>query len=116
MRKILIRIGVLVAVFFLGIFLFSHFMNIENTDRTSAMAEPTLPVVYVRDGDQLINEMYGYTGQMQANYMRDTLTLLPSDYRLTVEVDTYGERSTRSAMRMRAPMPPAWWKTQRSLT
>ena len=39
MRKILIRIGVLVAVFFLGIFLFSHFMNIENTDRTSAMAE-----------------------------------------------------------------------------
>ena len=55
------------AVFFLGIFLFSHFMNIENTDRTSAMAEPTLPVVYVRDGDQFINEMYGYTGQMQAN-------------------------------------------------
>ena len=102
MRKILIRIGVLVAVFFLGIFLFSHFMNIENTDRTSAMAEPTLPVVYVRDGDQLINEMYGYTGQMQANYMRDTLTLLPSDYRLTVDVDTYGRTITKISYEVRS--------------
>ena len=102
MRKILIRIGVLVAVFFLGIFLFSHFMNIENTDRTSAMAEPTLPVVYVRDGDQLINEMYGYTGQMQANYMRDTLTLLPSDYRLTVDVDTYGRTINKISYEVRS--------------
>ena len=45
MRKILIRIGVLVAVFFLGIFLLSHFMNIENTDSTSVMEESKLMVV-----------------------------------------------------------------------
>ena len=80
MKKFFMRIGVLAAVFIAGIVGFGHVMNIENTDRTGTVAQPTFPVVYIRDGDQVINEMFGYADEMQANYMRDTLTLLPSDY------------------------------------
>lgn len=90
MRKIFIRIGVLLAVFLGGIAGFSHFMNIENTDRTSTVAEPGLPVVYIWDGERMLNEMFGYSDEMQGNYMRDTLTVLPSDYRLHAAIDTFG--------------------------
>ncbi len=102
MRKVFIRIGVLLAVFLLGIVIFSHFMNIENTDRTAETAKPSLPLVYIWDGERLVNEMYGYTGQMEANYMRDTITLLPEDYVVGIAVDTFGEEITGVSYEVRS--------------
>jgi len=90
MRKILIRIGVLAAVFFAGIFVFSRIMNTENADNTQAVAEPEFPVVYIWDDDRTINEMFGYAEEMQVNYVRDTLTVLPEDYHLLLAIDTFG--------------------------
>ncbi len=91
MKKVLIRCGVLLAVFLLGIAVFSHFMNIENTDRTAETALPSLPLVYIWENGRAVNEMYGYTGEMEANYVRDTVTLLPEDYTLEIAVNPFGE-------------------------
>ncbi len=102
MRKIFIRIGVLLAVFLVGIVGFSHIMNIENTDRTSTVAEPALPVVYIWDGQRIMNEMFGYAGEMQSNYMRDTLTLLPSDYKLHAAIDTFGSEVEKVSYEVRS--------------
>ena len=102
MKKFFMRIGVLAAVFIAGIVGFGHVMNIENTDRTGTVAQPTFPVVYIRDGDQVINEMFGYADEMQANYMRDTLTLLPSDYCLTLAIDTFGAEVEKVSYEVRS--------------
>lgn len=102
MKKFFMRIGVLAAVFIAGIVGFSHVMNIENTDRTGTVAQPMFPVVYIRDGDQVINEMFGYADEMQANYMRDTLTLLPSDYCLTLAIDTFGAEVEKVSYEVRS--------------
>lgn len=74
----------------IALMIVSNVMNRGNTDLTVDMEPATLPVVSVKLGGERVNCLRGYSEDMQANYLRDTLTPLPENRRLAVEIDTFG--------------------------
>ena len=90
MNKILRQVLILAAVFIVGLFVFSKLMNHEIRVETKEMPEASLPVVYVMEDGQRVNELHGYTGDVNAASMRDTVTPVESGGTLSVEIDSYG--------------------------
>lgn len=95
MKKGLIKLLVLAVVFVFGIIGFGQMSNHANQDLTTEMADATLPVVFLhmKDPDtqevMTINELRGYTSEMNGVYMRDTITPISEDRLLPVEIQTY---------------------------
>lgn len=98
MKKGLIKIVVLAVVFFLGILGFGQLSNYTNEDLTTEMADATLPVVslYMEDTEttesKKINELRGYTSEMNGVYMRDTITPISADRLLPIQIQTYDKK------------------------
>lgn len=96
MKKGIIKFTVLICVFFIGVQVFGQLTNHTNEDLTTEMADATLPIVsfYISDetGRQEINELRGYTAQMQPVYMRDTITTVSKDRLLPLKIQTYDTR------------------------
>jgi len=63
--------------------------NQTNEDLTTEMANATLPVVTLYENQTAVNELYGYTGEMDAAYMRDTITPVDESRQLPVTIQTY---------------------------
>ena len=92
MKKGLIKAGVLVVVFFAALIGFSLMTNQTNKDLTTDMANATLPMIDLYTGTQKINELHGYTVQMDASYMRDTSGSRPvgTDMKVPATIQTFG--------------------------
>ena len=89
MKRILIRIVILFGVFVASLFFFVMLLNRQDVISTKSMAEATLPVLYMRQGDTTVNRMPGYRQEVRETSLRDCLTLLPADRNLTVEMQLY---------------------------
>ncbi len=90
MKKALIKASVLAAVFLLSLVIFGSFMNQEQLDLTTEMAGAALPVIVLYDENAQINELHGYTVQMNATGMRDTITPVSSSREIPLQIKTYG--------------------------
>ena len=55
---------------------FSNILNKDVSEETGKMGEPTLPVLYMELADMPVNPMYGYYGEMQPQYYRESITPL----------------------------------------
>ena len=64
---------VLVLIFIGALFTFSMLMNKENKDQTTTMESASLPVMQFVYNDMVINELHGYTTEMEMLSMRDGL-------------------------------------------
>lgn len=91
MKKTIIKAFILIVVFIIGIYFLTLFRGKENVDQLTTMAAPTLPIIYLTTFDENMNELHGYTTDMEANYMRDTLTPLAKDRILSVTINNYGQ-------------------------
>ena len=93
MKKGMIKLLVLAGEFLLGVIVFGELTNHSNEDLTTEMADATLPVVsFFMKGEgenQEVNELRGYTKEMQSVYMRDAITTVSSDRLLPLQVQTY---------------------------
>lgn len=93
MKKGMIKLLVLAGVFLLGVIVFGELTNHSNEDLTTEMADATLPLVSFfmngEGGNQEVNELRGYTREMQSVYMRDAITTISSDRRLPLQIQTY---------------------------
>lgn len=95
MKKGIIKSLVLIMVFCVGIIVFGQMTNHTNEDLTTEMADATLPVIslYMKSaqesGWQEINELHGYTMEMEAVYMRDSITPVNKERILPIEIQTY---------------------------
>lgn len=97
-RKFLI----LLAVFCVALVVFSKLTNHETRDLTTDMSEASLPVVYVVNGEKLMNEMHGYVDEMSVVSMRDTITPLPQNGKLTLRIDSYGKKIQKVSFQIRS--------------
>ena len=79
-------------VFILGVIGFSSLMNKETTDNKMDLEEATLPVMSMKIGGEKANLMYGHAGQMQVDFMRESLTPLETDKELTVSITPNGHK------------------------
>lgn len=59
---------------------------------TTTMEEASLPVVMIQsDKGTMYNRMFGYTSEIDASLMRESVTPLPTDNKLAIAIDTYGQ-------------------------
>lgn len=102
MQKRKIKIIALVGAFLLTILIVGLVNRHSNKDTTDNMAQATLPVVSFYYGNQQVNELHGHTIQMDAVYMRDSITPLEKNRILPVCVNTYGKDIDRIAYEIRS--------------
>ncbi len=89
MRKGVIKAGVLSAIFIVSIILFSIMTNQVNEDLTMEMADASLPILTLYSEGTEINQLHGYTKEMDAAYMRDSITPIPKNRILPIKINTY---------------------------
>ncbi|MGN0437355.1 MAG: hypothetical protein ACI4F4_02445 [Lachnospiraceae bacterium] len=82
--RVIWRIVVLIICFGATIFLTNKLDNKGIEDVSIEMEQATLPIVYVRYDNQLINVLHGYAGKVDTTFFRDTIT--PMDYGKTIEL------------------------------
>lgn len=102
MQKGKIKIIALIGVFFLTILIVGLVNRHSNKDTTDNMAQATLPVVSFYFGDQQVNELHGHTAQMDAVYMRDSITPLKKNRILPICANTYGEEIDKISYEIRS--------------
>ncbi len=86
-----------VAAFVVGILIFARVLNQGVEDLTTEMSEATLPIVYMVEDGERINELHGYTVEMNESSVADTVTPVESGGSLSISLDCYGNdiRSVR---------------------
>ena len=90
MKKILIRAGVLLAVFLCGVAAFSSLMNHQSTDNKTDMETASSPSMAMIINDTEVNRMYAYADEMDVSFVRDSITPLDTDRTLEVSITPNG--------------------------
>lgn len=90
MKKGLIKAATLIIIFAASLVVFGSFMNQNQTDLTTEMAQAKMPVIVLYYDNEQMNELYGYQSQMKATGMRDTITPVSSNEEIPLLVRTYG--------------------------
>lgn len=86
MKKHVIKFAVLSAVFVLSVIIISAVTNKGNTDITAEMSNAAYPVITTMVDGMEVNILHGYSEEMEAEFMRDTITPLQQDRKLTINV------------------------------
>lgn len=89
MKKGIIKVLVLLAVFCLGVIGFGQLTNHTNQDLTTELGDASLPLVSLYMQDIQVNELRGYTSQMNGVYMRDTITPISEERILPIQIRLY---------------------------
>ena len=102
MRRGIQKILILLAVFIVALFTFSKLTNHETKDLTTDLAAPTLPVVYFEDNGHPLNELHGYVEEMSVISMRDTISALPENVKLSLRIDPYDNKIKEVSFQIRS--------------
>lgn len=102
MRKGIIKIVVLTLVFCLTVVVMGEWDRQTEMDLTSEMASVTLPVLYLERDNMKMNQLYGYSAEMDATAMRDTITPLKEDLTLPLVVKSYQNHIESIAFEVRS--------------
>ena len=90
MKKILLKIAAFIVTFIVSAMIISALMNRDVVDEIVKMGDATFPTVAVVHDNKEINLMHGYGGEMEKNFIRDSLTPLEKDRSVNIAVHTYG--------------------------
>ena len=91
MNRKVIKPVVLSVLFLAALIVFSITTNQDNKDLTTTMAEATLPMVELYQGQQSVARLHGYTQEMNAAQMRDSITPVDHTRKLPIKINTYGK-------------------------
>lgn len=91
MKKRIIKYIALFAIFCGGVALFSNlfFISRQQTLSASDLTDPTLPVVCINIGGNKIDQLSGFTSEMNAKDMRDALIPISSKRSVTISYKAY---------------------------
>ncbi len=89
MYKGMIKAVVLSLIFIVSIFAFSAMTNHTNEDLTTEMDGATLPVISMYQNGVQVNELHGYSTEMNAAYMRDSIMPVGENRKLPITILTY---------------------------
>ncbi|WP_455717133.1 hypothetical protein [Anaerosporobacter sp.] len=89
MLKHIYRFIVLVVVFVVSIFLMGNNIREEKmeSNATTTMAATTFPIMYIETDRGLMNPLHGYSTNIDANMIRETITLIDSDQAVNISID-----------------------------
>ena len=86
MLKYIYRVIILIAIFIGALYYFSGDIKVVvfEVDNTTEMEDATFPLVTIKSGDNSINLLHGYSTNLAANKLRETV--IPLDMSKTFEV------------------------------
>lgn len=102
MKKLVFKGIFFLAVLIASLAILETTMNRGNTDMTTDMASAEFPLVYMYVDGVKTNCMHGYSQEMTAAYMRDTITPIGTDRQISLEVDKYGAEIQKVSYEIRA--------------
>lgn len=102
MKKRIINIAIVIAVFFIALFVAGSIINQGTTDMTMEMGQATFPVVTVRFNGIEMNPMHGYRKEMKTNLMRESITPLMSGRKVSLQIDRFGAEISSMAFEVRS--------------
>lgn len=102
MKKLTINIAIVIAVFFISLFVAGSIINQGTTDMTMEMGQATFPVVTVRFNGIEMNPMHGYRKEMKTNLMRESITPLMSGRKVALQIDRFGTEIDSIAFEVRS--------------
>lgn len=87
--KIVYRILIFLFVFCGSVAFFSRDMSEKKVvaEKTVTMENPNFPLVFMSVAGKTVNTMYGYSMNLDANSLRDSITLMTEEKTLTVQID-----------------------------
>lgn len=88
-KKIILTLIAYLAAFIAAVCISSFVVNRGTISGELQQTRASLPVLYVKTGGQLINEMHGYTEPVDAGYYRDTLTPVGESKTINLSMDMY---------------------------
>ena len=101
MKKILIKAVVYIFVFISSVLIFGHIFSRKQVNMTVDMDPASQPVIYMSMGDITYNPLFGYSGQRDISYDRDTLTYMDENRRVSLVITTLGEKVASASYEMR---------------
>lgn len=102
MKKNIIKIVYLAAVFVIALLATSAVMNKGNTDMTTEMGKATFPLVTMQIDKYPVNYLHGYAQTMDTSYLRDTLLPIGDDRKVSFSIQTYGMEMEHLAFEVRS--------------
>ena len=94
MKKGVIRFLVFVILFGASLFYFNYVSTAGKTEMSAEMNQATLPILYMQSGDQKINELHGYVGDIDESLVKDTLTPIESKEAISMFIKEYDNTIT----------------------
>lgn len=91
-KKIIIRVVVLLLIFFAAVFAIGKFVNRDTPDTTQEMSKASLPLVYMLEGETQINSLHGHVSEMDVTAMRDALTPIDSERKLSIQIQPFQKK------------------------
>ena len=99
LKKRLINVGVLSAVFIVAVIIFSYVTNKGNDNMTADMGAATFPQIAFSYGDYKINTLTGYAKRMDVSSMHNTITPV-ANQSLDVNIEAYGNKFTGASYKV----------------
>ena len=103
MKKYVYRILLMVVLFcvvVLGVFFITN--KEEELPKVTTMDMATLPIVNLKLEDSDINMLHGYTQNVDATTVRDSITPLMADRKLPISIKTYNNTVNRIEYEVRS--------------
>lgn len=90
MKKTIFKILASLMTFVGTVLLAGFLMNRGNVNTTKDMEKATLPIVYMNIGGETVNELMGYSSEMDLGLLRENITPLDDNRGVTFRVVKYG--------------------------
>ncbi len=91
-KNILVHILVLGVLFVVAVLGFARMINQTSPSTAAAMENSSFPLVYMRSDGVSYNCLHGYAYEMDVNYIRDTVTVLPDSHELEIQIQPFDTR------------------------
>ncbi len=74
-----IQISIFSVIFVAALFLWNYFLVGKNNQGVIETAQASLPILTIKTDEEKINQLHGYTGNIDASTLRDSITPLSGD-------------------------------------
>ncbi len=102
MKRLILKILVSIIAFAATLVIFDKVMNRGNTNTTRDMERATLPVVYMNIGGTYVNELCGYTSNMDEALLRENITPLDENRRVSFRIVKFGQLISKVNAKVRS--------------
>lgn len=101
MKKLLLKILVYTAVFFICLSVFGRMAHRDQINNTVDMDPASQPVIYMSIDDISYNMLRGYSASRDFSYDRDALSYLTENRELPFSVTTFGQKVSTASYELR---------------